>query len=152
KTGHAWNQVALVWRGRTLRVKMRAKFRGRYVTCRDACHRMNPLVNPRKIVVLSGAGISAESGLPTFRDSNGLWENHSWQVVASPGGWRDNPGLVLKFYNERRRRAWEAQPNAAHLALARLQERYEVVVITQNIDELHERAGSQHVIHVHGEL
>src|SRR6516162_7620929 len=119
--------------------------------CRDAGHRMDPLVNPRKIVVLSGAGISVESGLPTFRDSNGLWENHSWQEVASPRGWRDNPVLVLKFYNERRRRAWEAQPNAAHLALARLQQRYEVVVVTQNIDELHERAGSKHVIHLHGE-
>jgi NAD-dependent deacetylase len=113
---------------------------------------MDPLVNSRKVVVLSGAGISAESGLLTFRDSNGLWENHSWQEVASPRGWRDNPVLVLKFYNERRRRASEAQPNAAHLALARLQERYEVVVVTQNIDELHERAGSKHVIHVHGEL
>jgi NAD-dependent deacetylase len=113
---------------------------------------MNLLLNPQKVVVLSGAGISAESGLPTFRDSNGLWENHSWQEVASPSGWRDNPALVLQFYNERRRRAWEAQPNAAHLALAQLQDRYEVLVITQNIDELHERAGSKHVIHVHGEL
>jgi NAD-dependent deacetylase len=126
---------------------MARRFLGRIV-----CHRMSPLVNPRKVVVLSGAGISAESGLPTFRDSNGPWENYSWQEVASPGGWRENPALVLKFYNERRRRAWEAQPNAAHLALARLQERYEVVVVTQNIDELHERAGSKHVIHVHGEL
>jgi NAD-dependent deacetylase len=113
---------------------------------------MNPLMDPRKVVVLSGAGISAESGLPTFRDSNGLWENHSWQEVASPGGWRENPALVLRFYNERRRRASEAQPNAAHLALARLQERHDVVVVTQNVDDLHERAGSKHVIHVHGEL
>ena len=113
---------------------------------------MNQFTDPRKVVVLSGAGISAESGLPTFRDSNGLWENHSWQEVASPGGWRENPALVLQFYNERRRRAVEAQPNGAHLALARLQEHYEVVVVTQNVDDLHERAGSKRVIHVHGEL
>jgi NAD-dependent deacetylase len=113
---------------------------------------MKPPINQKKIVVLSGAGISVESGLPTFRDSKGLWENYSWEEVASPDGWRKNPGLVLKFFNERRRQAWDAKPNAAHIALGRLEDQHEVVVITQNVDELHERGGSKKVIHVHGEL
>ena len=104
------------------------------------------------IVVLSGSGLSAESGLPTFRDAAGLWRQHSWQALASPEGWRANPALVLEFYNERRARAWSAQPNAAHLAIAALERRYDVVVVTQNVDALHERAGSTNVLHVHGEL
>lgn len=113
---------------------------------------MKPSIDPNKIVVLTGAGISAESGLATFRDSNGLWENYSWEEVASIGGWRRNPGLVLDFFNARRKQAWAAKPNAAHTALARLEEKYEVVVITQNVDELHEKGGSSKVIHVHGSL
>jgi NAD-dependent deacetylase len=105
-----------------------------------------------KIVVLSGSGLSAESGLPTFRDAAGLWRQHSWVELASPDGWRKDPGLVLAFYNERRARAWAAQPNAAHLAIASLEKHFDVVVITQNVDALHERAGSTRVLHVHGEL
>jgi len=109
-------------------------------------------VNAQTIVVLSGSGLSAESGLPTFRDAAGLWRQHSWQQLASPEGWRANPALVLEFYNERRARAWAAQPNAAHLAIAALETAYDVVVVTQNVDALHERAGSTKVLHVHGEL
>ena len=109
-------------------------------------------MNSTKIVVLSGSGVSAESGLPTFRDANGLWRNHRWEEVASPEGWRKYPGLVLEFYNERRVQAWNARPNAAHLAIGKLEKYYEVVVITQNVDELHERGGSTNVIHVHGNL
>lgn len=105
-----------------------------------------------KIVVLSGSGISAESGLPTFRDSDGLWRNHDWRKLASPEGWRAHPELVLEFYNERRAKAAEAQPNAAHRALAALESSYDVVIVTQNVDDLHERAGSTHVVHLHGEL
>jgi NAD-dependent deacetylase len=105
-----------------------------------------------KIVVLSGAGISAESGLATFRDSNGLWNNYSWQEVASPQGWAKHPEMVQQFYNERRHQAWHAQPNAGHEAIAALEQAYEVVVVTQNVDGLHERAGSRNVIHVHGQL
>jgi NAD-dependent deacetylase len=105
-----------------------------------------------KAVILSGSGLSAESGLPTFRDAAGLWREHSWQQLASPEGWRSNPALVLEFYNERRAKAWSAQPNAAHLAIASLEDKYDVVVVTQNVDALHERAGSTHVLHVHGEL
>jgi NAD-dependent deacetylase len=105
-----------------------------------------------KIVILSGSGLSAESGLPTFRDAAGLWRQHSWQELASPEGWRRNPALVLEFYNERRAKAWAAQPNAAHLAIATLETKFEVVVVTQNVDALHERAGSTKVLHVHGEL
>jgi NAD-dependent deacetylase len=107
---------------------------------------------PDKIVILSGSGLSAESGLPTFRDAAGLWRQHSWQELASPEGWRRNPALVLEFYNERRAKAWAAQPNAAHIAIASLERKYEVVVVTQNVDALHERAGSTNVLHVHGEL
>ncbi len=105
-----------------------------------------------KIVVLSGSGLSAESGLPTFRDAAGLWRQHSWQELASPEGWRRNPGLVLEFYNERRAMAWAAEPNAAHRAIAELERKFDVTVVTQNVDALHERAGSRSVLHVHGEL
>lgn len=105
-----------------------------------------------RIVILSGSGLSAESGLPTFRDAAGLWRQYSWQELASPEGWRANPELVLEFYNERRAKAWAAQPNAAHLAIASLERKYDVVVVTQNVDALHERAGSTNVLHVHGEL
>ena len=98
------------------------------------------------IVILSGSGLSAESGLPTFRDAAGLWRQHSWQDLASPEGWRANPALVLEFYNERRAKAWSAQPNAAHLAIAALERKYDVVVVTQNVDALHERAGSTNVL------
>lgn len=106
----------------------------------------------QKIVVLSGSGLSAESGLPTFRDAAGLWKQHSWVDLASPEGWAQRPGLVLEFYDERRAKAWAAQPNAAHVAIASLESRHDVVVITQNVDALHERAGSSRVLHVHGEL
>jgi len=106
----------------------------------------------QKIVVLSGAGISAESGLSTYRDSNGLWKQYAWQELASPEGWRKNPQAVLEFYNERRAQAWQAQPNAAHRAIAALEQAYEVVVVTQNVDALHERGGSTRIIHLHGEL
>jgi NAD-dependent deacetylase len=104
------------------------------------------------IVVLSGSGLSAESGLPTFRDAAGLWKQHSWQELASPEGWRRNPELVLEFYNERRAKAWAAQPNEAHRAIAALEQKFDVAVITQNVDALHERAGSKIVLHLHGEL
>ena len=113
---------------------------------------MKPEVQPNKIVVLSGSGVSAESGLPTFRDAKGLWNTYSWQELASPEGWRKHPEAVLAFYNERRAKAWQAQPNAAHLAIALLESAYEVVIITQNVDALHERAGSSNVLHVHGQL
>jgi len=105
-----------------------------------------------RLVVLSGAGISAESGIRTFRDSNGLWEEYDIYEVASPQGWQQNPGLVLDFYNQRRRAARAAQPNAAHTGLAALEEWFDVRIITQNIDDLHERAGSSHVLHLHGEI
>jgi NAD-dependent deacetylase len=106
----------------------------------------------KKIVVLSGAGISAESGLATFRASDGLWENHRVEDVASPEGWAKNPALVLEFYNQRRTAARQAQSNAGHRALVELEQAYEVVIVTQNVDDLHERAGSSHVIHLHGKL
>jgi NAD-dependent deacetylase len=102
------------------------------------------------LVVLTGAGISAESGLRTFRDSDGLWEGYNIEEVATPQAWRRNPQLVQQFYNERRKSVLEAQPNAAHYALAKLEEKYKVTIITQNIDDLHERAGSTNVIHLHG--
>ncbi len=105
-----------------------------------------------KIVVLTGAGISAESGISTFRDSNGLWENHDIHEVASPEGWYSNPELVTTFYNQRRAQLHTVNPNAAHYALAELAEKHEVVIITQNVDDLHERAGSTNVMHLHGEL
>lgn len=106
----------------------------------------------KKIVVLSGAGISAESGLATFRDSGGLWEGHKVEDVASPEGWRRNKEMVLEFYNQRRKAALEAKPNEGHLALVELEKKYEVTIITQNVDNLHERAGSTHILHLHGEL
>ena len=109
-------------------------------------------IQKMKIAVLTGAGMSAESGLKTFRDSNGLWEGHNVQDVASPEGFERNPKLVLDFYNARRKQLLEVQPNSAHLALAKLESDHEVVVITQNVDDLHERAGSSRVIHLHGEL
>ena len=104
----------------------------------------------RKIVVLTGAGISAESGLKTFRDSDGLWEGYNIKDVATPEAWRRNPELVQDFYNQRRKSVLEAMPNAAHYALARLEEKYDVTIITQNIDDLHERGGSTDVLHLHG--
>lgn len=106
----------------------------------------------KKIVVLSGAGVSAESGISTFRDSNGLWENYNVEDVASIDGWYRNPELMIKFYNDRRRELEHCQPNDAHKIIAELEQQYEVVVVTQNVDNLHERGGSTHVIHLHGEL
>jgi NAD-dependent deacetylase len=106
----------------------------------------------RKLVVLTGAGISAESGLKTFRDSDGLWEGYKIEDVATPGAWRKNRQLVLEFYNYRRKNVLDAQPNAAHYGLASLQEKFDVHIITQNIDDLHERAGSKNVLHLHGEI
>ena len=106
----------------------------------------------KKLVVLSGAGISAESGVKTFRDSNGLWENHRIEDVASPEGFQRNPQMVLDFYNARRKQLQEVKPNEAHLLLAKLEEYFEVHIITQNVDDLHERGGSSRIIHLHGEL
>lgn len=106
----------------------------------------------QKIVILSGSGLSAESGLPTFRDAAGLWKQYSWVELASPEGWAKHPEVVLEFYNERRAKAWRAQPNAAHVAIASLETKHDVVIVTQNVDALHERAGSTRVLHVHGEL
>src|ERR1700753_1157712 len=104
----------------------------------------------KKIVVLTGAGISAESGLRTFRDSDGLWEGYDVREVATPEAWQKNPQLVQDFYNMRRKDVLAAKPNAAHLALAELEKHYDVTIITQNIDDLHERAGSTNVMHLHG--
>lgn len=106
----------------------------------------------KKIVILSGAGVSADSGLATFRDSGGLWEGHDVMEVASPEGWNRNKELVLEFYNARRRQLKDVQPNPAHYAIAKLEEKFDVTVITQNVDDLHERAGSSRIIHLHGEL
>lgn len=105
-----------------------------------------------KLVVLTGAGISAESGIPTFRDANGLWEGHDIMEVASPQGWESNPELVLDFYNQRRKAALNVTPNRGHQILVELEQYFEVSIITQNIDNLHEKAGSSQVIHLHGEL
>lgn len=106
----------------------------------------------QRIAILTGAGISAESGIKTFRDSDGLWENHRIEDVASPEGWQRNREMVLDFYNQRRRQLLESLPNKAHYALALLEEKYEVTIITQNVDDLHERGGSSNIIHLHGEL
>jgi NAD-dependent deacetylase len=106
----------------------------------------------KKIVVLTGAGISAESGIKTFRDSGGLWEEHRVEDVATFDAWRRNPGLVLEFYNQRRKQLFEVKPNVAHLALARLEQKFDVQIITQNVDDLHEQAESSKVMHLHGEL
>ena len=104
------------------------------------------------LVVLTGAGMSAESGIKTFRDADGLWEGHDVMEVATPEGFRANPELVLNFYNQRRRQLLEVEPNSAHLDLAHLEKHLKVTIITQNVDDLHERAGSSDVIHLHGEL
>ncbi len=106
----------------------------------------------QKIVVLTGAGMSAESGLKTFRDANGLWEGHDVMEVASPQGFARNPELVLEFYNQRRRQLLGVSPNLGHLALAQLEQKFDVSIVTQNVDNLHEQAGSSHVVHLHGEL
>ena len=106
----------------------------------------------QNIVVLSGAGISAESGISTFRDSNGLWENHPIEKVATPSAWEENKKLVLQFYNQRRKQLFEVEPNSGHEALVALEEHFNVHIITQNVDDLHERAGSSNILHLHGEL
>ncbi len=106
----------------------------------------------QKIVVLTGAGMSAESGLKTFRDSNGLWEGHDVMQVASPEGFQRNPELVLDFYNQRRRQLLDVFPNEGHKALVSLENKFDVSIVTQNVDNLHEQAGSSHVVHLHGEL
>lgn len=106
----------------------------------------------KKITVLTGAGVSAESGISTFRDNGGLWDKYDPQVVASIDGWYRNPGLLIDFYNRRRKELADVKPNAAHFAIANLQDRFDVEVITQNVDNLHERAGSSKVLHLHGEL
>jgi NAD-dependent deacetylase len=106
----------------------------------------------KNIVVLSGSGISAESGISTFRDSSGLWENYRIEDVATPEAWHKNHEIVLDFYNQRRKKVVEAKPNAAHLALAKLEEFFHVQIVTQNVDDLHERAGSTAVLHLHGEI
>lgn len=125
--------------------------RGRDASLREAAGGMSA---PREIVILTGAGISAESGLGTFRDKAGLWEQYDLEEVATPEGYARNPALVLDFYNARRANCRAAEPNAAHGALARLEREHPgaVTLVTQNIDDLHERAGSQRVIHMHGEL
>lgn len=110
------------------------------------------MADRKRLVALTGAGISAESGINTFRDAGGLWEGHDVMSVASPRGWNDNQDLVLRFYNDRRRQLKEVAPNLGHKALVDLEQYYDVTVITQNVDDLHERAGSSHIIHLHGEL
>jgi NAD-dependent deacetylase len=106
----------------------------------------------KKLVILTGAGISAESGLKTFRDGDGLWEGYDVTEVATPRAWKKNPQLVLDFYNMRRQNVRDAQPNAAHIGLAELEKDFDVTIITQNIDDLHERAGSKDILHLHGEI
>lgn len=106
----------------------------------------------KKLIVLTGAGISAESGIKTFRDTNGLWEGHDVNEVATPEGFAKNPDLVLDFYNQRRRQLLDVLPNKAHFNLVALENHFEVTIITQNVDDLHERAGSKNVVHLHGEL
>jgi NAD-dependent protein deacetylase/lipoamidase len=111
-----------------------------------------PIQKMKKVVVFTGSGISAESGIKTFRDSGGLWENHNINDVATPEAWEKDPKLVLEFYNARRKQVIESQPNAAHKALAALEKNFDVTIITQNVDDLHERAGSTRVVHLHGEI
>ncbi len=106
----------------------------------------------KKIVILTGAGISAESGVSTFRDSNGLWRNNRIEEVASPIAWENNRELVLEFYNQRRKQLFEVEPNDGHKWLVKLEQQYDVQIITQNVDDLHERAGSSNILHLHGEL
>jgi NAD-dependent deacetylase len=113
---------------------------------------LNHLNAATKIVCFSGAGMSAESNIATFRDSGGLWEKHRIEEVATPEAWRNNPAKVLNFYNQRRKQLVNVAPNAAHLALAEIEKRYNMQIITQNVDNLHERAGSKKVLHLHGEL
>lgn len=110
------------------------------------------MLKMKHLVILTGAGMSAESGLKTFRDANGLWEGHDVMQVASPEGFKKNPNLVFEFYNQRRKQLLGVKPNTAHIALANLEQRFKVTIITQNVDDLHERAGSTNVIHLHGEL
>jgi len=112
----------------------------------------NPSVSKPHVVVLTGAGISAESGLKTFRDAGGLWEGHRPEEVATPEAWQTDRQLVLRFYNERRKQLAEVAPNTAHQALVKLETKFEVTIITQNVDDLHERAGSTNVLHLHGQL
>lgn len=119
---------------------------------RDTIRRVHLMAEAPLAVILTGAGVSAESGLSTFRDSGGLWEKYSIYDVATPEAWQKNPGLVLEFYNARRSQLETVEPNAAHLLIKKLEEKYTVVVITQNVDDLHERAGSRHILHLHGEL
>jgi len=106
----------------------------------------------KRIVILTGAGMSAESGISTFRDNDGLWENHRIEEVATPEAWVRNPEMVLEFYNQRRKQLFEVEPNAGHRALVQLEKKFNVQIITQNVDDLHERAGSSKVLHLHGEL
>ena len=106
----------------------------------------------KKIIVLTGAGVSAESGIKTFRDSDGLWEEHRIEDVATFEAWQRNRDLVLEFYNQRRKQLLECLPNAAHFALAKLEKKFDVQIITQNVDDLHEKAGSTKILHLHGEL
>ncbi len=109
-------------------------------------------MNKKRIVVLTGAGISAESGISTFRDSGGLWEKYDIMEVATPEAWERNQALVMEFYNQRRKQLYEVAPNAGHYALVALENKYDVQIITQNVDDLHERAGSSNIMHLHGEL
>ncbi len=106
----------------------------------------------KRVVVLTGAGMSAESGVKTFRDHDGLWENHRIEEVATPEAWDSHPELVTRFYNERRKQLFEVEPNTGHMALVELEECFDVSIVTQNVDDLHERAGSSKVLHLHGEL
>ncbi len=106
----------------------------------------------KRIIILTGAGISAESGLNTFRDADGLWEGYNIEDVATPEAWKKNPELVQQFYNDRRKSVLDAKPNPAHLALVKLEDKYDTLIITQNIDDLHEKAGSKAIIHLHGEI
>src|SRR5665213_923160 len=110
------------------------------------------MASQKKIVVFTGAGVSAESGISTFRDSGGLWEKYDIKDVATPEAWMKNPNLVLEFYNQRRKQVLEAKPNAAHKSLVELEKKFKVQIITQNVDDLHERAGSKKVLHLHGEI
>jgi len=106
----------------------------------------------KKLVILTGAGMSAESGVNTFRDSNGLWQNHRIEEVASPIAWQNTPEMVMEFYNQRRKQLFEVEPNTGHKALVELEKYFDVQIITQNVDDLHERAGSANILHLHGEL
>lgn len=109
-------------------------------------------MSKKSLLVFTGAGISAESGISTFRDSNGLWRNYRFEEVASPAAWHSNPELVMEFYNMRRKQLFEVEPNPGHRALVKLEEKFDVQIVTQNVDDLHERAGSTRVLHLHGEL